>query len=121
SLKAIVADGDYNRSRRSNHKDRKIYCAHGVRWPNAPRRSLESQPLFELIAAGAADVELGAILEAHGVVAAGAMQERVDAVEPHDRRAMNAKEDVRIELLLERLHSLAHGVRFVGNVKFRVW
>src|SRR6266566_7241107 len=80
----------------------------------------DPQPLFQLFTARAADIELRSILESQRVVAARTVEQRVDAIEPDDRRTMNAEEGCRIELLLQRLHALTDGVGLVAGVQFGV-
>src|SRR5436309_16085550 len=81
----------------------------------------DPQPLFQLLAPPAADIELRSVLESQGIVAAGTVQQCVDAIEPDDRRAVNAKENRGVKMLLQRLHALANGVGLVGYVQLGVW
>src|SRR4029077_14097055 len=70
-----------------------------------------AEAVFERLAAPAADAQLRAAFEPDGIVAAWAAEHRVDAVQPHDHRAVHAHENGGVELLGERLHPLAHRVR----------
>src|SRR5437867_12369360 len=78
---------------------------------------LDSQPLRELVAPRAADVNLRAAFQTDGVVATRAVEKGLDAIEAHDRRAVDPHEHRRIELLRESLHALAHGERLFPDVQ----
>src|SRR5262249_36232079 len=81
---------------------------------------LKAELLLESGSAGSTDGKLHAVLQLHVVIAALAAQEHIDAVEPDDRRAMDAHEHVGIELFFERLHRLAHDIPPVANVELGV-
>ena len=80
----------------------------------------ESHPALELLDPIAADAELHSAAQLHPVVAARVPQQRLDLVQPHDGRAMNAKELRRVQPLLEHLHALADDVRAPARMQLRV-
>src|SRR6476469_2679542 len=88
--------------------------------PNDAGSLRDAEPALEGLAAGTADLEARAVLELQLVVAAGAAVQRVHQVQPHDHRAVDAHEVLRVEPLLERLHRLADDVPPVAGVELGV-
>src|SRR6476469_2691230 len=88
--------------------------------PNDAGSLRDAEPALEGLAAGTADLYTRAVLELERVVAAGAAVQRVHQVEPHDHRAVDAHEVLRVEPVLERLHRLADDVPPVASVELGI-
>ena len=52
---------------------------------NESLRLFDSEALLELVATGATDVELRPVFQPQRIIAAGPVEQRVDAIEPHNR------------------------------------
>src|SRR5271168_5343715 len=80
---------------------------------------LEKAPegFLQLFAVAAAQRELGAVSEADLIVAVKKRREFGDAIQIHDRRAMNAEELSRVEALFNRSHCAAQQMRLAAHVQ----
>ena len=76
-----------------------------------------SNPLQELPAEGAADIQLSAIFQNQDLLAAKPRLHLPDAIEVHDGRAMNPDKLLRIQFGLQRIHGGSQHVRIRSSVQ----
>src|SRR5690348_16224083 len=80
----------------------------------------DAELALELLAARPAHAQPRAATQLNLVVSTRLAQQRVHELQLHDRRPMDAEEDIGIETFLERLHRFANEVYAVRDIELRV-
>src|ERR1044071_7186178 len=91
-----------------------------IRTPQSNSVSLAHEEFLQALAAGAAELQLGAVAQDDDVLAARVLVQLFDAVEVDDGGAVRAPEGLRVEALLKLLHAQAEQVRLAADVELDV-